>query len=380
MNESIDGIRPCVLLALAALAAALLVPLGSFAETQSTNKTIPELNVMIQEIDGEIRRVEQEIRQTEINIAGIDREIQKNDAIITNTTEMISKASQKKNAPAEAAARDALEGAPRAKKKGEDTRAKHMASLNKLRAALEAARARESTWKDDTRKLIAGQLAAGRDPLTRTIMSALNDPSKKLSPVFRPFAELRAGDVLLVAPDEGWGWDAIKGGRIRYFDKLSSWEKGTSDSRASHTLLCLKTVNGKKFFLDNQSGEGPRIKTEDQILLEYGARTMDVARPLNNVDSQELWKAARALEMKNLSRLGKGAFDESGYGIIGDDNKVCSESSQWALIRAGVPLPSTDSSFKKSIGVYFGPADFYRHDQHFLISAVELPVATEPGR
>ena len=279
MNESIDGIRPCVLLALAALAAALLVPLGSFAETQATNKTIPELNVMIQEIDGEIRIVEQEILQTEINIAGIDREIQKNDAIITNTTEMISKARQKKNAPAEAAARDALEGAQRAKKKGEDTRAGN-GELKKLRAALEAARARESTWKDDTRKLIAGSARSRPRPANSDDMSALNDPSKKRSRIqtFR-----RAS---------GWGRPA-RGARrrmglgrhqrwkgIRYFDKSSSWEKGTSDSRASHTLLCLKTVNGKKFFLDNQSGEGPRIKTEDQILLEYGARTMDVARPL----------------------------------------------------------------------------------------------------
>jgi hypothetical protein len=380
MILSMNDAPSYLLCAIAALTAALLSPPASFAEAQTADRTIQELNVLIQEINGEIRMAEQEIRKIENNIAGIEQEIQKNDAIIRSTEEKISEARAKKNTAAETAFRDAQEGARRAKKKGEDTRAEYIERLKKHRAALEAARARESKWKDDTRKLIADQLAAGRDPLTQAIMSSLNNPSNGLRPLFRPFTELRAGDVLLVAPDEGLGPDAIKGKSIKLFDKASSWEKGTSNSRASHTLICLKTVNGKKFFLDNQSGEGPRIKTEDQILREYGARPMDVARPLAEVDGRKLWEAARELEMKNLARFGKGVADETGYGLRGDDNKVCSEVSQWVLIRAGVPLPDTDSPFKKSLGIYFGPADFYRQDQHFLISAVELPMATEPAR
>jgi hypothetical protein len=38
---------------------------------------------------------------------------------------------------------------------------------------------------------------------------------------------------------------------------------------------------------------------------------------------------------------------------------VCSETSRWALIKAGQPIPETRSPFKKLLGVYFGPANFF---------------------
>jgi hypothetical protein len=68
---------------------------------------------------------------------------------------------------------------------------------------------------------------------------------------FKKFDELQPGDVLLISPDNGNDLDALKSKGIRFADRLSSWEW---ESPASHTVLFLKEVNGKKLFLDNTSG------------------------------------------------------------------------------------------------------------------------------
>ena len=136
--------------------------------------------------------------------------------------------------------------------------------------------------------------------------------------------------------------------------------------------------------MDNQSVEGPRIKTEGEIEKEYGTRPMDVARPaelgiaqpLSKAEGAKLWAAARELgilELASEPRKAGNFVDKSNYGLYGDDNMVCSEASRWALIKAGRQIPTTDSPFKKLLGVYFGPANFYSQEQYFLISPLGKP-------
>jgi hypothetical protein len=358
--------------ALLGLAIAILL-FASPPSAAQNSQDIPAMNQRIQEIDQEIRKAKEEIMEVERKIQEIDREIQENDRIIKKAAEIISLANEKHNAQAEAAARDAQRNAQEARRKNVESRAGLEASLRKLGIALEAARAREPAWKRDIRELIAERLSGKPDPLTVAVLDSLDDPSKRLRPISKRFSDLSPGDVLLVAPEEGWGLDALKHKTINLADKLTSWE---CDSQAYHTFIYLKTVNGKKLFLDNLPNEGPLIKNEDQILKEYGKSSMDVAQPLSEPDGDKLWEAAKKLQKGNLDRLGKGVIDETGYGLYGNDNMVCSETSRWALVQAGVPVPGSKSLYKRELGIYIGPANFYSQKQNFLIAAVEMPGAT----
>jgi hypothetical protein len=235
-----------------------------------------------------------------------------------------------------------------------------------------------SAWMTAQMRLISDRLA-GPNPWCASVLRSLKIKEPPLP--HKTFAELQPGDVLLVAPAEGLGMDALQSRGIRFVDRLSSWEWR---SGASHTLIYLKTVNGKKLFLDNVSGQGPRIKAEEEILKEYGTRAMDiaspaelgVAQPLTNVEGDKLWAAARELGIRELSareRRSGNLVDTTGYGLYGDDNMVCSEVSRWALIKAGRPAPDSASPFKKLLGVYFGPANFYSQERYFLISPLTRP-------
>jgi hypothetical protein len=207
----------------------------------------------------------------------------------------------------------------------------------------------------------------------------------------KTFPQLQPGDVLLVAPEDDPKTGAFWTGHyIRLFDKLTSWEW---DSYASHSCIYLKEVKGVRFFLDNIPGEGPRLKTEDEIIKEYGERYIDVARarrpgvaqPVSKSDAEKLWTAARELGVKqlnsNLENSGnyiERTMNWTNYGLYGSDNMVCSEASRFVLIKAGLDIPDTNSPFKKLLGIYFGPANFYSSEQYFLITPLaKLPNAAE---
>jgi hypothetical protein len=235
-----------------------------------------------------------------------------------------------------------------------------------------------AAWMRNQKMLIQQRLD-GRNKWCSSIYASL----KTKEPPFpgKGFNELQPGDVLLISPD-----DAISS-TIRFADRLSSWEW---KSPASHTLIFLKAVNGKKLFLDNVSGAqaseaaglGPRVITGEQFLKLYGHRDVNVAQlvnsfhvlqPLNKEEAAKLWGAARDLGIKELADERKKAgnlVDKTDFGLYGDDNMVCSEASRWALIKAGRPISETDSPFKKLIGVYYGPANFYSDEQHFLVTTL----------
>jgi hypothetical protein len=180
-------------------------------------------------------------------------------------------------------------------------------------------------------------------------------------PPWKTFNELQPGDVLL-----------IEGSAIAYVDnKLSA---GNNTSRASHTVIYLKEVNGKKLFLDNQPFEGPRIISEDEFLKLYGPRKAQVAKlaqPLNEKEGKQLFAAAVEMAQKNRKEIANNWFGipllDTNYGAWGKENVVCSESD-WALINAtGRNIPKSGDRIKVNLGVDFSPAD-YRNSQYFLVT------------
>jgi len=188
------------------------------------------------------------------------------------------------------------------------------------------------------------------------------------------FDNLRVGDVLLVhQPDDMLSTDFYIRGWIIVIDKTMS---RSLRPRAYHTFLFVKEVNGVKLFLDNMPGEGTLVKSEAQILSQYGLYDFDVARPLGEFDAADLWKAAREAGIRSAEALkdrSSNLIDSTDYGFIGNDDMVCSETSRWALVKAGVMIPETRSTLKRwGLRIVYGPADFYLDTDHFLVSPLSL--------
>jgi len=216
-------------------------------------------------------------------------------------------------------------------------------------------------WMKKQKQLVEQRL---RKP--NTYASALSKSLRTNAPPppWKTFNELQAGDVLL-----------IEGKEISSADnKLSN---GNVASRASHTVLYLKEVNGKKLFLDNQPGQGPRIISEEEFLRLYGHRGADVAKlaqPLNKKEGKALFSAAVEMVQKNNQKLsgkdtwfGKYLLNDTNYGTWGKDNVVCSEAD-WAVINAaGRTIPNSDNRLKLFLGLNFSPSDFY-NSPYFLVT------------
>lgn len=205
------------------------------------------------------------------------------------------------------------------------------------------------------------------------IEQRLKEPNKYASAIYKSlktnapplpwktFNELQPGDVLLI---EGLGIAAVD-------NKFSS---GDNASRASHTVIYLKEVNGKKLFLDNQPFEGPRIISEDEFLKLYsprGAEVAKLAQPLNEKEGKQLFAAAVEMAQKNRKEIANNWFGtpllETNYGAWGKENVVCSESD-WALINAtGRNIPKSGDLIKVGLGIDFSPAD-YKNSQYFLVT------------
>lgn len=227
-----------------------------------------------------------------------------------------------------------------------------------------------AAWMTNQTKLIQQRLQEP-NPWCNSIYTSLK--TKEPPPPGKAFDELQPGDVLLISPD-----DSSSSKWIRRLDRFSS----QVESPASHALIYLKEVNGKKLFLDNVSGAqkdeaagiGPHIITGEQYLKIYGQREANVAtllQPLKKDQAARLWTAAREMGINELSdqqRKSGNWIDKSGFGLYGNDNMVCSEASRWALIKAGRWIPGTRSPLKKLAGVEYGPVNFYTDDDHFLVT------------
>ena len=205
-------------------------------------------------------------------------------------------------------------------------------------------------WMEKQKQLIAQRLKKPNKWCSGIHASLMG----KVPPLpYKKFNELEAGDVLLF--DDG----------LIPISVIDNYFSGDKVSNASHTVTYLKEVNGKKLFLDNQRGEGPRIISEDAFLKKYGSRSAEVARllvgqPVENKETKKLFTAAVKMAQKNRNAGG------TNYGVWGKDDLVCSEAS-WALLKAtGRKIPKSDDKIKVAGSIYFSPADF--HSQYFLVT------------
>lgn len=221
---------------------------------------------------------------------------------------------------------------------------------------------RNAEWVNKQRKLIEQRL---NEP--NKYASAIYKSIKTNAPPlpYKTFDELQSGDVLL-----------FDGELIAAADNALS--SGTS-SRAAHTVLYLREINGKKYFLDNQPFQGPRIISEDDFLKLYSSRDAQVAKlaqPLNSRESKQLFSAAVEMAQKNRKEIGNNWFGapliDTNYGPWGKDNVVCSEAD-WALINAaGRNIPKSGDPTKIKLGIDYSPAD-YANSQFFLVTNFVIP-------
>jgi len=228
----------------------------------------------------------------------------------------------------------------------------------------------DSAWMSLQRQLIADRQD---NKWSKGIINSLQNNAPPLP--YKKFDELESGDVILLAPNE----NDLGGQAVKLGTQLTDLSRA---SDASHTITYLKEVNGKKIFLDNMPGEGPKIKTEDQIHREYDSRDATVAKsaingvaqPLRPDEAQYLYEKALELAKKELDAekgIAYSVFGQTNYGL-GKDNLVCSGAS-WELLKStGRELPISRSWIINKTGIDFSPADFYNNTQYFLVTPLSM--------
>jgi hypothetical protein len=344
----------------------LVIPLILFFFIISVNSFAQDKNKWL--VD-QIFRFETELDEMKTRIQKMDNDIDKNDASIKRSENIIALAQQKGNSQAEKVAQDALQNAKDAKQKNIDTRSKAYEYLIKLNAVLEylktnpddaELKSEQFKFESKSDEYLKSQSELVQDRLINSqpyVTSLITSLKTKVPPPLpgKSFDELEPGDVLLVGNENK--------SLITVTDNFFS---GTNKSQASHTLIYLKEINGKKMFLDDQPGVGPKIISEDLYASLYGKRPTDVAhlltQPVKPEDGEKLYKIARELaeeqykyKMDNSDKL----FIGTKYGVKGTD-MVCSEADRWVLLKADYKIPESEDAIKKLLGVEYSPADYYK--------------------
>lgn len=134
---------------------------------------------------------------------------------------------------------------------------------------------------------------------------------------------LKSGDVILLRQD-----NSVISSTIPYGDVLSRWVQTKSLKSKkydiSHSVVYLKSIKGKRLYLDHQFGDKfARIIDEDTFLKRYEKRLSYVARPKALINGKKLWEAAKGVAIK----------DNTPYGVFGE-NVVCSEIDTFAVVQA----------------------------------------------
>lgn len=263
-----------------------------------------------------------------------------------------------------------------------------MSSLLQKQAALAAAAPNDSGSDEGLRRRAENELRLEQDEFENMnerwvqrqkhlIEQRLQEPNPYADKIYRSlkttappppteknYDNLQPGDVLLFSPDD------TKSALTKLGDMISS----ASLSPAAHTVLFLKEVNGKKLFLDNLPGKGSHVISEEEFLKTYGRRgalLASVAQPITREEADKIWGAAKeAIKKEAVIQQNKSGniIDQTGYGLHGDDNMVCSETSRWALIKAGRNIPESGSPIKQLLGIHYGPANFFSDDYNFIIT------------
>lgn len=325
-------------------------------------------------------------------IRNYDAEIRKCTATIASSESIIRKARELGNTKAEQVAVRALATAREAKRKYEEL--KSLAGLNKRRiekavASIEKGDANpeavleqveyenlNTQWVQNQKQLIEQRLTKP-NPYVSEIYRSLKTKAPPTLPD-RKYEELKPGDVLLITPPEASLWNKLK--------DTSFWinlgDRATTDlkSPASHTVLFLKEVNGKKLFLDHTPEKGSHVISEEEFLRTYGRRdalAASLAQPVKKEEAAAIWDAARELTRKEadsqINKSGPIVFDQTGYGLYGDGNMVCSEASRRILVQSGRDIPESVSPLKRLLGIDYGPANFFSDGYNFVITPLWAP-------
>lgn len=334
--------------------------------------------------------------KAEEDIKKYDLEIQKSRNTIQKSEYIIKQAKEKNNTQAEMIARQASQKAHEALAK--NTELKKLSELKKNRvenalayiksgdknpeAMIEQVELKDNKqeWTKRQKEIIEKRLAETNPYIEPMYASLKVNAPPPLPP--RKYDELKPGDVLLINPEEKEGgslWKRIKDNVrdsafwINTGDRVSS----VSSSPASHTVLYLKEVNGKKLFLDHTPEKGSHVISEDEFRKVYGHRDALVAQPVKEVDTAKIWEAAKELSKREAQIKMKKSdniyVDQSGYGLFGNDSMVCSEASRWALVNSGLKIPESASPLKRMLGIHYGPANFFSDDKNFIITPLYAP-------
>ena len=337
-------------------------------------------------------------RMRDATISDIRRyegEIRKCNTTIGKCENIIRLARQKGNAEAERIAGRALAKARQAKLKNEEL--KKSAELRKKRVEVVLADVKtggkypeakteqvefenmNADWMEKQKRLIALRES---NPYIPAIYKSLKT---KVPPPLPPtkYDDLQPGDVLLISPEDTSFWD--KFGESSFWINVGDKVSSISKSPASHTVLYLKEVNGKKLFLDHTPGRGSHVISEAEFLRTYGQRDalvasarVAVAQPVKEAETAKIWEAAKKL-VKREANIIEGhskegnIIDQTGYGLLGNDNMVCSEASRWVLVKSGREIPETDSPAKRLLGIHYGPANFFSDEYNFIITPLWAP-------
>jgi hypothetical protein len=353
----------------------------SFAKASDAQKNIWLLDVIF--------KLERMKDSAAADIKKCDLEIQKAENTIRKSEDIIRLAKQKNNIQAETIAGQALRAAREARRKNKDR--KDLAEHNIKRAGEILAYMREggnnpeamveqlelendrAEWTKNQKKLIEEGLAERNSYIDPIYRSLKTKAPPKLPPT--KYDMLKPGDVLMISPEGKSFWNTMKDSAfwIDTGDRIAS----VSLSPASHALVYLKEVNGKKLFLDHTPGEGSRVISEGEFLKTYSHRDAQVAQPVKEVDAAKLWEAAGELSKREAqikANKSNNIIDQTGFGLYGNKDMVCSEASRWALVNSGFKLPETSSPLKKLLGIHYSPANFYSDDKNFIITPLyEVP-------
>jgi hypothetical protein len=332
------------------------------------------------------------------DIRKCEGEIQNCENTISKSENIVKLAQQQGNTKAEIIAREASIKAQEARRKNFELM--KSAELNKARAAKALAYVKtggedleskleqieyenmKPDWIKNEKQLIEQRLVEP-NPSIRAISKALKTNAPPALPPVK-YDELQPGDVLLISPEDKPFWDRIQDDSFW----INAGDRVTTDLRspASHTVLYLKEVNGKKLFLDHTLEGGSHVISEAEFLRTYGRRDTLVASPKSVaspdilvaqpvMEAEEIWKYTKELikneakiQAKKSENIILHPISQTGYGLYGDDHMVCSEADRWVLVNSGRYIPETVSSIKKLLGIHYGPANFFSDDCNFVIT------------
>lgn len=357
-----------------------LVILGSTSMSSAQMTDVERNNWLL----GVIFKLEKMKATAVAEIRDYDNAIAECDRRISTSEKILGLAEQAGNLQAATVAREAMSKAREAKV--QNVKNRERAELNRKRS--ERALVTIKSGGDQVEAAVE-QAEYDMDPVTwenrqnQLIEQRLVEPNKNAAAAYRSlnshvppllgkgFHELQPGDVVLLAGDG-------KGSKLMA-SADSNLTSGKGSSIASHTVIFLKEVNGKKLFLDNQPFQGPRIITEEEFLKVYGQRSAEVARlaePLNPQEGKRLFSAAVKMAQENRQEVAKNWFGSpllgSNYGAWGKEDVVCSEAD-WVLINnAGRQIPKSENQAKVDAGIDFSPAD-YSNSPYFIVTSLALP-------